>query len=102
LTCVGDARDERRWVDDLAEDGILNARSGELNRNDGFKWADAFLDYPYRAPAKSGPILQVAVQERHPTQKNRSSFKPKLGLDGKPFEHGIGGHADSSSRAQFD
>jgi alpha-galactosidase len=70
----------------------------EESRNAGFGWAEAFYEYPYRAPATSGPILQIAVQERHPTQKNRSSFKTKLGLDGKPFEHGIGVHSNSVIR----
>ncbi len=79
------------------------AKAGESIRNDGYKWADAFFEYPYRSlPAETGSALQVVTQEYQPAQKNQSAFKTKLSIGGKPFEHGIGVHAESYIRIKSD
>jgi alpha-galactosidase len=86
----------------LALSAPTRAKAGESIRNDGFKWADAFFEYPYRLPSETGPALQIVTQEYQPAQKNQSAFKTKLSIGGKPFEHGIGVHAESYIRIKSD
>ena len=80
----------------------IPGKGSEPVRNDGFRWAEGFFDYPYRSSPETGPVLQVVTQEYQPAQKNLSSSKTKLSIGGKTYEHGVGVHGDSYIRIKSD
>jgi hypothetical protein len=86
----------------LVLSATTRAKASDIILNDGFKWTDAFFHYPYRSLSETGPVLQIVTQEYQPAQKNLSSFKTKLSIGGKTYEHGIRVHADSYIRIQSD
>jgi hypothetical protein len=63
-----------------SEGGELDVNAGEPFRNAGFGWAEAFFNYPYLAPARAVPILQVVTQKVRLAQRNLSSFQKKLSI----------------------